>query len=230
MAITRQIFSGLESSCDKFEHYFPLYDRYFGSFVDKSPKVLEIGVQYGGSAEMWRKYFGEGTTVHGVDIAPLCEETDYLTLHCGDQGSEAFWDDLAFDSETFDIVMDDGSHENDDQILTLKKTFGLLKEGGIYWCEDTHTSYYSNVRVRNGGYLNKSSFMEYAKRVIDVLNEQHTHYAIGVGPTPDGPHVDAELVSLFGDIQGMHFHDSVVVIEKGIRVPIERVTLHRSGA
>jgi hypothetical protein len=228
MTHLREIFVSLDRSCDKFEHYFPLYERHLSQFVGKAPKILEIGVQYGGSAEMWRKYFGEGTVIHGVDINPLCEQTDYLQLHRGDQGSAAFWDGLGFPAGTFDIIMDDGSHDNPHQILTLKKTYSLLRDGGIYWCEDTHTSYYYNVRVRDGGYLNKNSFMEYSKNVIDVLNAHHTLYAIGVGPTPNGPHVDSSLLSLFHDIRGMHFYDSIVVLEKGTRLHFQRVILNKS--
>src|ERR1700744_4122380 len=101
----RSIFATLERPCDKFEHYFELYEKHLGKFVGKSPKILEIGVQYGGSAEMWRKYFGEGTTIYGVDLAPRCQETDYLKLFVGDQGSHEFWNKNFGDKlDFFDIV------------------------------------------------------------------------------------------------------------------------------
>jgi len=219
----REIFDKLDRKCDKFEHYFPLYEQWLSRFVGASPKILEIGVQFGGSAEMWHRYFGEGTVVHGVDIYPRCEETEYLKLYRGDQGSDEFWDTSFSEKDQFDIVMDDGSHENAHQITTLAKTYPLLKDGGIYWCEDVHTSYYHNVRVQDGGYLNPYSFMEYAKRITDVLNWHHTHFAIGVGMTPKGPHVDPRLVQIYNNIRGVHFYDSVVVIEKGPRMPFERI-------
>jgi hypothetical protein len=220
----REIFNHLDRRCDKFEHYFPLYEQWFSRFVGKMPKILEIGIQYGGSAELWHRYFGEGTVVHGVDIDPQCEETEYLKLYPGDQGSEMFWDTVSFGvSDGFDIIVDDGSHENAHQILTLTKTYSLLKEGGIYWCEDVHTSYYYNVRVKDGGYLNPNSLMEYAKRVVDVINFHHTYFAVAVGPTPNSPHVDPQLISLYHNIRGVHFYDSIVVIEKGQRMPFERI-------
>lgn len=217
----RDIFNKLENKCDKFEHYFPLYEQWFSRFVGTSPKILEIGVQFGGSAEMWRRYFGEGTVVHGVDINPLCEETEYLKLYHGDQGSIDFW--KSFQERDFDIIIDDGSHENEHQITTLSQTYSFLKDGGLYWCEDVHTSYYRNVRVQDGGYLNPYSFMEYSKRVIDVLNWHHTHFAIGVGPTPKGPHVDPRLIQIYNNIRGIHFYDSIVLIEKGEKIVLERV-------
>ncbi len=219
----KEVFASLQLPCDKFEHYFPLYERHFGNFVGRSPRILEIGVQYGGSAEMWRNFFGEGTLVHGVDITPQCRETDYLKLSIGDQGDPSFWETTFQGQEnTFDIIIDDGSHDNPHQITTLLATYGLLKDGGIYWCEDTHTSYYHGVRVRDGGYKNPNSFIEFSKSIVDVLHAHHTNHAIGFGPTPEGPHVPNELVNRFGRAQGIHFYDSVVVIEKGKPVAFVR--------
>lgn len=218
-----QIFQQLTRPCDKFEHYFSLYERHLGAFVGKAPRILEVGVQFGGSAEMWRDFFGAGTQVHGVDIERQCNDTDYLHLTLGNQGSDAFWrSHFAGQAECFDIVIDDGSHDNPHQITTLVNTYHLLKSGGIYWCEDTHTSYYAGVRVRDGGLGNPNSFIEYAKNLVDVLHAPHTAHAIGVGPT-DGPHVPQHLVALYDQMQGVHFYDSVVVIEKGPRLRFQRV-------
>jgi len=230
VAPLREIFEKLQRPCDKFEHYFPLYERHLSHYIGRSPRILEIGVQYGGSAEMWRAWFGPGTTIDGVDVNPLCDDTDYLRLHVGDQGSEEFWRaEFADQAGSYDIVIDDGSHDNPHQIETLRSTYDLLKDGGVYWCEDTHTSYYHRVRVRDGGYGNPRSFTEYAKNLVDVVNEHHTRHAIGVGDTPDGPHVPQDLVSSYQLIQGVHFYDSVVVVEKGRRLAFER-TIRRGRA
>ncbi len=221
-----QIFHNLDRRCDKFEHYFPLYERHFSRFVGQAPRILEVGVQYGGSAEMWRKYFGDGTTIWGVDIEPRCVETDYLEIVVGDQGDPEFWKSrFAMMQAGFDLIIDDGSHDNPHQITTLAMTYGLLKDGGVYWCEDVHTSYYHQVRVRDGGYRNPRSFVEHAKSIIDVINAPHTHEAIGVGVTPQGPHVPQDLVQRYDSAQGIHFYDSIVVIEKGPRLPFQR-TIH----
>jgi hypothetical protein len=212
----KSIFEKLERKCDKLEHYFQLYDRYFSPYIGKSPKILEIGVQHGGSAELWSKYFGRGTFIHGVDINPLCGETEYLKLYRGNQGDAAFW--LAFPERDFDIIIDDGSHNNPHMILTLDKTFKWLKDGGIYWAEDVHTSYYHNVRVDDGGLRNPKSFVEYCKHLIDVTNDLHTHMTIGVQQTPTGPHLNRDFVNNYDSVQGIHFHDSIVVIDKGPRL------------
>lgn len=220
----RTIFKNLEKRCDKFEHYFPLYEKWFSKFKNKSPKILEIGVQYGGSAEMWYKYFGKGTKIYGVDIKPLCQERDYFKIIVGDQGSEIFWENefIKKSINDFDIIIDDGSHNNPHQIVTLLKTYNLLKDGGIYWCEDTHTSYYYKVRVDDGGYKNEKSFIEHTKNLIDVINQNHTKYAIGVGEF-QGPTIPKNFLSVYKMIQGIHFYDSVVVIEKGEPLHFKRI-------
>lgn len=226
----RDIFDYLDLPCDKFEHYFGLYERHFGRFVGRSPRILEIGTQFGGSAEMWRKYFGEGTHVWGVDIAPQCSDTDYLTMFVGDQGSPAFWTKHFGDKQGFfDIVIDDGSHDNPHQVTSLLQTYGMIKDDGVYWCEDTHTSYYHNARVRDGGYKNPRSFTEFCKDIVDVISAHHTRHAIGVGPI-DGPRVPPTLVQPFDRIQGMHFYDSVIVIDKGERLPFQRVIHQKKQA
>lgn len=35
---------------------------------------MEIGVYRGGSLQMWKNYFGEGTRVIGIDITPETKE------------------------------------------------------------------------------------------------------------------------------------------------------------
>jgi len=223
----RNIFSTLEKRCDKFEHYFPLYEKWFEKFVGKSPKILEIGVYGGGSLEMWSKWFGPGTQVYGVDINKKCrkynDKDNNINVIIGDQSSEKFWKEAFENIKDFDIIIDDGSHESPHQIQTLISTYNLLKDGGIYWCEDTHTSYYPN-RL-DGGYKNPKSFIEYSKNVIDVLSDHHTRFAIGYGNLT-GPYVDQKLVKLFNNIQGIHFYDSIVVIEKGPRLDFKRVIVN----
>lgn len=227
--ILSKIFQHISKPIDKFEHYFSLYEKWLGKFQGKSPKILEIGIQHGGSSLMWLEYFGEGTKIIGVDIDQNCKkhQTKDIEIFIGDQSDENFWDNFLKDNYDFDIIIDDGSHENYDQILTLKKTYNHLLDDGIYWCEDTHTSYY-NKRVKNGGYKNPNSFTEYCKNVIDALSEKHTHYAIGIGSTPDNVHVNEEFVNLYNKIQGIHFYDSIIIIEKGKPFDFKRI-IHKGN-
>jgi len=222
----KEIFTTLTKRCDKFDHYFPLYEKHFSKYVGTSPRILEIGVRGGGSLQMWQKYFGEGTYVHGVDIDPKCkghEDTDNnIHVTIGDGTDPIFWEKEFKEKgiRDFDIIIDDGSHDNPDQIATLKFTYQLLKTVGIYWCEDTHTSYYPNRP--GGGYGNPQSFTSYMKNIVDVLSTHHTSHAIGFGDF-DGPHVPKKFSKPFNDIQSVTFYDSVIVVDKGPKFHFKRV-------
>lgn len=208
------IFYNINRASDKQRHYFSLYEKWFSPWIGKSPRILEIGIQNGGDCEMWLKYFGEGTQIVGVDIDPRCEKLARpgLEIKIGDQGDPQFWDQFA--DQKFDIIIDDGSHDNDHQILTLNKTFNLLVDGGIYWCEDCMTSYQS--MRRDGGVGNSKSFIEYTKILIDVLYHHHYNTYTDI--------ITKEIVEKFYDMmQSIHFYDCIVVIEKGPRFPYQRI-------
>src|SRR6185312_15769824 len=48
---------------NKWHHYIPIYERYFGPFRGRPIRFLEIGVAKGGSLQMWRDYFGADATI-----------------------------------------------------------------------------------------------------------------------------------------------------------------------
>ena len=48
-----------------------------------------------------------------------------------------------------DIVLDDGSHNMKDIIVSLESLFPMLNDGGVYMIEDLHTAYW---RKFGGGY------------------------------------------------------------------------------
>ena len=54
----------------KCTHYFPVYERLFQGWQNKSLVFLEIGVSEGGSLKMWHKYFGSSAKIIGIDINP----------------------------------------------------------------------------------------------------------------------------------------------------------------
>lgn len=157
----------------KFENYFGLYDRLFGSFRDRPIAMLEIGVQYGGSIQMWKDYFAPGSRIVGIDILKDCLKfkEDGIDIHIGDQGDPAFLDSVLSSVGGFDVILDDGSHIPRHQIASFEHLFQHgLKDGGVYVVEDCHTSYWPNY---GGGLRRKGSFIEYAKNIADDVNIWH---------------------------------------------------------
>jgi len=225
MSILEEKFYKLTKRCHKFIHYFELYETHFEKYVGKSPRILEIGVFGGGSLELWKEYFGPGTTVVGVDKNPQCKkyEEEDIEIIIDDQTNRELWFDMP--SENFDIIIDDGSHICSHQITTLEMTYRLIKEGGTYWCEDVHTSYYE---AYGGGLYSPTSFISFTKSIIDVINDYHTKRIYKTGENPLNK-LDPNFVDIFEDIQGIHFYDSVVVIDKGKRPIIKDVIVNNAN-
>jgi hypothetical protein len=119
---------------DKWEHYFPIYEKHFAKYVGKSPRVLEIGVSHGGSLQLWKQYFGADAQITGVDIDPRCAE------YAEDQIQVVIEDQTKYDGiEPWDIVIDDGSHERQHQAISFSKLWPLTL--GVYLIEDCHRDY-----------------------------------------------------------------------------------------
>jgi cephalosporin hydroxylase len=211
----REIFNNLDLTCDKWSHYFDLYETHFAKYVNKSPVVIEVGIYRGGSAEMWKKYFGTGATIIGVDIDE--NVTKYTTDGCvqflGDQGDPALWDKILATYPEIDVFLDDGSHLCQHQISTLKRVWPHIKLGGTYMCEDTHTNYWPNY---GGSLKNPHTFLEYAKQISDTMNVE---YFQGNDRHPD----NLLLADFYKEVIGMHFYDSVVVMDKNNKLIPERL-------
>jgi hypothetical protein len=137
----------------KWEHYYDIYERHFQRFVGNPVSLLEVGVMGGGSLDLWRLYFGHHASIYGADINPECREPN---VFIGDQGSPAFWGSFKKQVPKLDIVIDDGSHRPDDQIVTLESLLPHLSAGGVYLCEDIHG-------IHNG-------FTEYVHGMVKNLN------------------------------------------------------------
>jgi cephalosporin hydroxylase len=123
---------------DKWEHYFPIYDKHFAKYQDKPVNVLEIGVSHGGSLQIWAKYFGRQASIWGLDIDPRCSdyEEDGINITIADQSNPGH---LAWYKEAgieFDIVIDDGSHAKEHQSTSLQALWPHTK--GVYLIEDCH--------------------------------------------------------------------------------------------
>lgn len=201
----KDIFWELEHGCTKWSGYFDVYEKYLSKFIGKSPRILEIGVLGGGSIEMWLKYFGKGAEVVGVDINRECLDYTFdgnAKIVIGDQSDSDFWDKFLSNEKGFDVVIDDGSHVMNHQITTLNKVFPKLNIGGIYTCEDTHTSYWP--QPWGGTFRGAGTFLEHSKRVTDILNQQHFQ----------GAPLMSQVLENYNGLYSVAFYNSMVVFEK----------------
>jgi hypothetical protein len=199
----------LTLKCDKWGPYFDVYEKYFSKYRNKEAVIVEVGVDGGGSLEMWSKYFGTSAKIYGIDNDLKIKELGGATLVPGDQNSILFWDQFLDKVGTIDIFIDDGSHINLHQIKTFNKVWPKINNDGVYLCEDTHTSYWQGF----GGELEKpNTFIEYAKQMIDVLHMEHLDNVLNTNPNLKLDHALSELARDIGQIS---FYNSQVVFIKG---------------
>ena len=185
----------------KWTHYFDIYHRHFEKFRGKYLKIVEFGVSDGGSAQMWREYFGPRAKLYGVDIDPRCKkwETPWFEVHIGDQADREFLHRLGNHVGKVDVLIDDGGHLPDQQIATFEEFYPRVKPGGVYLVEDLHTSYWPTYR---GGLNVDGTFMEYSKSLVDELNAFHSRQP------------DFKVVDFTETTRSMHYYDSILVFEK----------------
>jgi len=197
----------------KWMHYFDIYEKHFAAFRNRDIKFLEIGVFHGGSLQMWKNYFGPRAQIIGVDINPKCKEfeEDNIHIEIGSQEDRGFLRELAAKHGPFDIVLDDGGHSMGQQIVSFQELYNHVRRDGLYLCEDLHTSYWKEW---GGGYRHQNTFIEFAKGLIDELHAWHSK-------DPESFQVSTFTQSAFG----LHFYDSMLVIEKRlVTPPLSRAT------
>jgi len=188
-----------ENRIFKWQHYFEIYDRHFSRFRNRPICLVEIGVQHGGSARMWREYFGSMVRIVGGDKDPRCAEVadKQIEIFIGDQEDKTFLNGLAETIPKIDILIDDGGHTMKQQINTFEILFPKLADDGVYLVEDLHTSYWPKW---GGGLKKEDTFIEYSKNFIDYINAWHID--------------EMEVTDFTRTANSLHFYDSVLVIEK----------------
>ena len=208
---------------DKWEVYFAAYDKHFSRFRNKNVTFLEIGVQSGGSMLMWRWYFGPGLRYIGIDINDQTKKfaSSWSEIVIGDAGSADFWRQFKRTHENlrFDILLDDGGHTMNQQITTFNEMYDSVDaDGGLYVCEDLHTSYSrsyggsADVLQLARGAGETTVFMDVIKHMVDYINGHRT--------TPFQEFQQqcarhAECARISKSLYSMHVYDSIFFAQKG---------------
>jgi glycosyltransferase involved in cell wall biosynthesis len=159
---------------DKWSSYLREYGRVFSELRDRELRVLEIGVQNGGSLEIWAQFFPNALAIVGCDINPDCGRLSYtdprITVVVGDANTDATQAEIRTASPTFDIIIDDGSHRSSDIVRSFDRYFQFLNPNGLFVAEDLHCSYWADFE---GGLFDPTSSMAFFKRLADVINHEH---------------------------------------------------------
>jgi hypothetical protein len=197
----------------KWLHYFEIYERHFSRFQGQEVHIAEIGIYSGGSLEMWRDYFGPKAHIYGVDIQPDCKvyERDGVKVFIGDQADRSFWREFRTKVQKLDIVIDDGGHQYEQQVVSLEELLPHLRPGGVYLCEDVHGAF--------------NRFASYVGGLAHKLNEMPNWRE-----SPDDPErrFASETTMFQKRINSIHLYPSVVVVEKN-RADVPELVAPRHG-
>ena len=145
--------------------------------------------------------FGAKFKYVGFDINPYCKRFERENVHIftGSQLNRADHRTLIETFGSFDIILDDGGHIMQMQQNSFEELLGAVKEGGYYVVEDIEFSYTRE--------LGSKTFVNYAKQMIDVLNM----FYYKKNKVPSLPYFKKELAL---SLNGIHFHDNMIVFEK----------------
>ena len=185
----------------KWVHYFPIYERHFSVWRDRSVVFWEFGVSKGGSLQMFQRYFGPMAKIVGIDIDPNTKrhEEPGIFVRNGNQSDTGFLNSIIQEFGLPDVVLDDGSHNMSDLWITFSHLYPQMAKNSVYFVEDLHTCYWEEY---GGGAGKKESFLEKTKNLVDELHADHSRGA--VAPS----RFSRETFSIC-------IYDSVVVFEKG---------------
>jgi SAM-dependent methyltransferase len=203
---------------DKWSSYLPIYERLLAPFRRQPISLLEIGIQNGGSLEIYAEYFSRYEKLVGCDISKKCAELSYgrdTFVVVGDCNADETLSRVTSVCDRYDIIIDDGSHKSKDIIRSFLKYFPLLKSGGVFIIEDLHASYW---RFFEGGLYYTKSSMSFLKLLADVVNEEHwgnEEKSVDLLRRYFSHLIEPGLSFPFSSIVSVEFCNSLCIIRKG---------------
>lgn len=140
-------FAGLDLSLyntERAPEYFSNFERWFAPFIGRPARILELGIQGGGSLELWRDAFPGGVVV-GLDLNPSPVPTsEQIRTYQGFQQDPRLLDLIAAECapDGFDIIIDDASHMGEYTLASFWHLFPRhLKTSGLYVLDDWSCAY-----------------------------------------------------------------------------------------
>jgi hypothetical protein len=143
---------------------------------------------------MWSKYFSDARVV-GVDVrdgcAGLCRNYPGISIRIADARALR-------QPESFDVVIDDGSHISADIVDIYRTNWPSLVPGGVYFIEDlkcTHNPLYPKQTAMRAApeRFERRHFVEFINRLLVEMDWGR------------------------GEVESLHFHRELAMIRKAGR-------------
>jgi len=188
-------------SLDKLHNkYHELYHNLLNQKKEEFKNILEIGIgtidesksssmfgyknnlfpnyTFGNSLRAWRDYFLNAKIV-GIDVdenTMFSEER--IETFCSSSFDELNMKKILSNLDKFDFIVDDGLHNMDANLNTLKILFPYLKDGGIYVIEDINQigDWYIDNLIIDDRFISTIGKCKYT--VYDNFNESYTRVIV----------------------------------------------------
>jgi predicted O-methyltransferase YrrM len=203
-----RIFDGIDG-VHKLRHYMPIYE----AALSRTNRMLEIGVDRGGSLKMWREHLPDALIV-GLDINPKAGEYDdpenRTHVRIGNQSDHVFLKSVLDEFGSFDTIFDDGGHTPKQMIKSFQYLFPRLEPGGVYLVEDVCANYWTFYRDQ------PESFIDFTKWLMDAMHAHHMRMTTVLQFMEGNPKRVKELEVPFAAtiIDRIEVFDSVVIIHR----------------
>ena len=143
--VTRDLIksAGVAAGTDKIYHHS--YERFYADFFrgfDGNGAIVEIGYGNGESIGFWKRLY-PSAFLYVIDRDVELEGDGFKVLRCDQSSSQSLVQlrDFLCDRDVA-VILDDGSHIPEHQLMTFNMLFGVLREGGVYVIEDIECSYW----------------------------------------------------------------------------------------
>jgi hypothetical protein len=169
--------------------YTNIYDPILTPYRDKPIRMLEIGIcmegsQGGHSVRMWRDYFSEASlyTFDIVNMSEVINSVEFggrVHFFQGDQGNRESMSAMyeAFGTKPFDVILEDGSHTYEHQMISLGHLFKYVKSKGYYLLEDISIPGHPVCCIRNDEtYEVLQNYINTGKFITEHLSVEECEY------------------------------------------------------
>ena len=160
--------------------YTLFYEGLFKNKKDEPLKIAELGILDGASLLMWKEYF-TNAKIYGFeynnDLINNFKQkfnNDRITLsNINVTNKDSIVNAFSELNILYDIIIEDTTHQFEDQIKVIENTYQYLKPGGILIIEDIFKSYNEN------DYINRLTpilehFQDYYFIELDHINKNST--------------------------------------------------------
>ena len=208
---------------DRYLDYAEHYERYLPKRDALGElRMLEFGVQSGGSARTWKSWYKDRLYYTGVDIDTRCKRShsprEHIFIEIGSQLDTSFLQHVCKKHGPFDVVIDDGGHTaemiNVSLSAILSPANACMKGNALYVIEDTHTMLTCLKEP--------SWYCQTPRDIHQIFGEMF--FAMHSKPPFPGALAAPDFGQVGKYLLGLHAHDSIIFLERTLHARNEQLT------